>query len=164
MTKTKEEENKCCFYCVVEEVPDGVEGNTVLLSEPRCSYQDCICHSEVSKCDCKPDLGSDGNTYHKSNCSLVAHTQQEEWKEKLKEEWHIRSVNMAREVRDYSKVEDLIADWWLDKMEAREIEVREEIAKEIELLKSDKEYRGESTPLGSFNRGLDMAMEIAKKQ
>jgi hypothetical protein len=35
--------------------------------------------------------------------------------EKLREEWHVQSVNMARKVTDYSTVEKLIADWWLEK-------------------------------------------------
>ena len=40
---------------------------------------------------------------------------------KIREEWHVKSVNMANTVTDYSKVEDMIADFFLTKMKELEI-------------------------------------------
>jgi len=40
--------------------------------------------------------------------------------EKIREEWHVRTFNMANEVSDYSKVEMQIADWWIEKIHQAE--------------------------------------------
>jgi len=56
--------------------------------------------------------------------------------EKLREEWHVRTFNIANEVSDYSKVEMLIADWWIEKIHQAVAEERERMREGvIELMK-----------------------------
>jgi len=66
----------------------------------------------------------------------------EEEKQKLREEWHVRSLNMAHEVTDYSKVEGLIADWWLFKLDQaltdKVASIRGEVELAIEVLTLEK--------------------------
>ena len=38
-----------------------------------------------------------------------------DWRDEAREEWHVRTFNIANEVSDYSKVEMLITDWWIEK-------------------------------------------------
>jgi len=59
--------------------------------------------------------------------------------QKLREEWHVRSLNMANEVSDYSKVEMLIADWWLDKIHQALAEERERVVGLIEEIRGMRE-------------------------
>lgn len=49
--------------------------------------------------------------------------------EKLRSDWHVKSVIMAREVTDYSTVEDLIADYWIEKIKQRDLAMLEEVEK-----------------------------------
>lgn len=74
--------------------------------------------------------------------------------EKLREEWHVRSVNMAQEVTDYSKVEGMIADWWLEKIDLALANRNKEIVEKRDdiwsilcemdtNIKSEKEYANE---------------------
>jgi len=50
-----------------------------------------------------------------------------DWREEAREEWHVRTFNIANEVSDYSKVEMLIADWWIEKIESLLKSKQEEI-------------------------------------
>lgn len=97
------------------------------------------------------------------------HTEDSEgWEEKAREDWHVRSVNMAQEVTDYSKVEGLIADFWINKLKSllaqREAEVRERI--EAQRRKpNDKTYKTDDGGISNydgpayyFNKGLDAAL------
>lgn len=59
-------------------------------------------------------------------------TTNKSWEEKLRQLWHVRSVNMAQEVTDYSKVEGMIADWWIDKAKEVEKEAYQRAVEETE--------------------------------
>lgn len=57
----------------------------------------------------------------------------------LREQWHVRTANMAQEVIDYSKVEGMIADWWVDKLSQALDTQRKEIVEKITELKIPQE-------------------------
>jgi len=82
--------------------------------------------------------------------------------EKLREEWHVRTFNMANEISDYSKVEMLIADWWLDKLHQAVAEERARVRAIINKLptvnvKTYEEYGGIEI------RGINHAEQLIPK-
>lgn len=82
--------------------------------------------------------------------------------DKLREEWHVRTVNMSQEVSDYSKVERMIADWWLQKMseqEAHHQEVLEEIATKIDRL--GRKTVEHFSPTRSISQGIVKSLSDA---
>ena len=70
-----------------------------------------------------------------------------DWRDEAREEWHVRTFNMANEVSDYSKVEMLIADWWIEKLQQALAEDRERMRGETErIVLVDAMVKFNSTP------------------
>ena len=87
-----------------------------------------------------------------------------DWRDEAREEWHVRTFNMANEVSDYSKVEMLIADWWIEKIDSLLKSKQEEIEGELEKMKKEIDLtktvkRGTATNANrrklNYNQSLD---------
>lgn len=81
------------------------------------------------KCPC--DDGAAIVKQHLVGCKYYSEPSTSDTITKIREEWHVRTINMAQEVKDYSKVETLIADWWLAKLESHAASVQGECFKNV---------------------------------
>jgi len=77
-----------------------------------------------------------------------------DWREEAREEWHVRTFNMANEVSDYSKVEILIADWWIEKINQALAEEKARVRGEIRDMIIPDENLIAETSEHKFARGL----------
>ncbi len=64
----------------------------------------------------------------------------------LREQWHVRTVNMAQEVIDYSKVEGMIADWWVGKLSKALDTKRNEIVEAMDRMEKEVETDHDDYP------------------